>query len=292
MRVKAILQKYKELQDIIAILGMDELSDDDKLIVARARKIQRFLSQPFHVAEQFTGMAGKYVKLEDTIRGFSEICDGKWDHLPEQAFYMVGHHRGSRGEGREARGPGLGWTPCPDHILLEVVTPERRVFSAQVSELQFPTATRGYYGILPGHTPVITPVGDGLLYYTQDGEKHWLTRVRRLRGGRTGPRDRSWRGSRDPGHDRPGAASRPTASGPRSVLKEAQTPEDLTHAQAAAGCQPHPPPGPGLTDRSLTAVAHALTTDSARPGSGAAGCGCPRASSCGSMMGRSPGVRW
>jgi ATP synthase F1 beta subunit len=90
MRVKAILQKYKELQDIIAILGMDELSDEDKLAVSRARKIQRFLSQPFHVAETFTGIAGKYVKLEDTIRGFTEICDGKWDHLPEQAFYMVG----------------------------------------------------------------------------------------------------------------------------------------------------------------------------------------------------------
>ena len=90
MRVKAILQKYKELQDIIAILGMDELSDDDKLAVARARKIQRFLSQPFHVAETFTGMSGKYVKLEDTIRSFAEICDGKWDHLPEQAFYLVG----------------------------------------------------------------------------------------------------------------------------------------------------------------------------------------------------------
>ena len=90
MRVKAILQKYKELQDIIAILGMDELSDDDKLVVSRARKIQRFLSQPFFVAETFTGMSGKYVKLSDTIQGFKEICDGKWDHLPEQAFYMVG----------------------------------------------------------------------------------------------------------------------------------------------------------------------------------------------------------
>ena len=90
MRVKAILQKYKELQDIIAILGMDELSDEDKLAVARARKIQRFLSQPFFVAETFTGMPGKYVKLEDTIRSFGEICDGKWDHLPEKAFYLVG----------------------------------------------------------------------------------------------------------------------------------------------------------------------------------------------------------
>ncbi len=88
--VQQILQKYKDLQDIIAILGMDELSEDDKLIVARARKIQRFLSQPFFVAEQFTGTPGRYVKLEDTIKGFKEIVEGKHDDLPEQAFYMVG----------------------------------------------------------------------------------------------------------------------------------------------------------------------------------------------------------
>jgi F-type H+-transporting ATPase subunit beta len=89
-RVQGVLQKYKDLQDIIAILGIDELSEDDKIIVARARKIQRFLSQPFHVAEQFTGWKGKYVKVADTIRSFSEIVDGKHDELPEQAFYMVG----------------------------------------------------------------------------------------------------------------------------------------------------------------------------------------------------------
>jgi F-type H+/Na+-transporting ATPase subunit beta len=88
--VKQILQRYKDLQDIIAILGLDELSEDDKLVVARARKIQRFLSQPFFVAEQFTGLSGRYVKLEDTIRGFREIVDGKHDDLPEQAFYLVG----------------------------------------------------------------------------------------------------------------------------------------------------------------------------------------------------------
>ncbi|MEB2363722.1 MAG: F0F1 ATP synthase subunit beta [Bryobacteraceae bacterium] len=88
--VKQILQRYKDLQDIIAILGIDELSEDDKLTVARARKIQRFLSQPFHVAEQFTGFKGKYVKLEDSIRGFKEIVDGKHDDVPEQAFYMQG----------------------------------------------------------------------------------------------------------------------------------------------------------------------------------------------------------
>ena len=88
--VQRILQKYKELQDIIAILGIDELSEDDKLVVSRARKIQRFLSQPFFVAEAFTGSPGKYVSIKDTVRGFKEICEGKHDDLPEQAFYMVG----------------------------------------------------------------------------------------------------------------------------------------------------------------------------------------------------------
>jgi F-type H+-transporting ATPase subunit beta len=89
-RVQEILQRYKDLQDIIAILGMDELSDDDKILVARARKIQRFLSQPFHVAEAFTGRPGVYVSIKDTVRGFRGIVDGEFDDLPEQAFYMVG----------------------------------------------------------------------------------------------------------------------------------------------------------------------------------------------------------
>src|SRR2546422_4023447 len=89
-RVKEILQTYKDLQDIINILGMDELSDEDKLTVSRARKIQKFLSQPFFVAEQFTGIEGKYVKLEDTIRGFKGIIEGECDHIPENYFYMTG----------------------------------------------------------------------------------------------------------------------------------------------------------------------------------------------------------
>jgi len=89
-QVQGILQRYKDLQDIIAILGMDELSEDDKKTVSRARKIQRFLSQPMFVAEQFTGLKGKFVKIEDTIKGFREIAEGKHDLLPEQAFYMVG----------------------------------------------------------------------------------------------------------------------------------------------------------------------------------------------------------
>ncbi|MCB0013133.1 MAG: F0F1 ATP synthase subunit beta, partial [Anaerolineales bacterium] len=89
--VKQILQRYKDLQDIIAILGIDELSEDDKLLVARARKIEKFLGQPMFVAEKFHGLNGKYVPMADTVRGFREILDGQHDHLPEQAFYMVGN---------------------------------------------------------------------------------------------------------------------------------------------------------------------------------------------------------
>jgi F-type H+-transporting ATPase subunit beta len=89
-RVQGMLQRYKELKDIIAILGMDELSEEDKQVVSRARKCERFFSQPFHVAEVFTGAPGKYVSLKETIRGFKMIVDGDVDHLPEQAFYMVG----------------------------------------------------------------------------------------------------------------------------------------------------------------------------------------------------------
>jgi len=103
--VQAVLQRYKELQDIIAILGMEELSEDDKLLVARARKLQRFLSQPFHVAETFTGTPGRYVKIEDTIKGFKAILDGKYDDVPEQAFYMIGPI-----EEVEEKAKKLGWS--------------------------------------------------------------------------------------------------------------------------------------------------------------------------------------
>ena len=99
---RGFLQRYKELRDIIAILGMDELSDDDKLAVARARKIQRFLSQPFFVAEVFTNSPGKYVSLKDTIAGFKSIVDGEMDHLPEQAFYMVGGLDEAEARGEDA----------------------------------------------------------------------------------------------------------------------------------------------------------------------------------------------
>ena len=106
-QVQEILQRYKSLQDIIAILGMDELSEEDKLTVARARKIERFMSQPFFVAEVFTGAPGKLVALEDTIKGFKGLVNGDYDHLPEAGLLHGRHHRGCRREGPEARGSRL-----------------------------------------------------------------------------------------------------------------------------------------------------------------------------------------
>ncbi len=99
--VQSTLQKYKDLQDIIAILGMDELSEEDRLVVNRARKVQRFFSQPFSVAEQFTGVTGEYVPVEDTIKGFREILDGKHDDVPEQAFFMCGSIEGVLAKAKE-----------------------------------------------------------------------------------------------------------------------------------------------------------------------------------------------
>ncbi|HQT93932.1 MAG TPA: F0F1 ATP synthase subunit beta, partial [Thermoanaerobaculaceae bacterium] len=104
--IQKILQKYKDLQDIIAILGIDELSEDDKLVVARARRIERFLSQPFHVAEQFTGLKGRYVQIAETIRGFRMIAEGELDELPEQAFYMVGTIDEAIEKGEKLKGEG------------------------------------------------------------------------------------------------------------------------------------------------------------------------------------------
>jgi F-type H+-transporting ATPase subunit beta len=104
--VQSILQRYKDLQDIIAILGMEELSDEDKMVVGRARKIQRFLSQPFFVAEQFTGIKGKYVPVEETIASFRALVEGEYDHLPEQAFYMVGSIEEAEAQAKQLAGTG------------------------------------------------------------------------------------------------------------------------------------------------------------------------------------------
>jgi F-type H+-transporting ATPase subunit beta len=105
-RVQEILQRYRNLQDIIAILGVDELSEEDKVAVARARKIERFLSQPFFVAEQFTGIEGKYVPVEETIASFRALVEGEYDHLPEQAFYMVGSIEEAEAQAKQLAGTG------------------------------------------------------------------------------------------------------------------------------------------------------------------------------------------
>ena len=176
-QVQRVLQRYKDLQDIIAILGIEELSDEDRLTVARARKIQRFLSQPNFVAEQFTGTPGEYVKLEDTIRGFREILDGKHDDLPEQAFYMVGTiekavEKGRRlaGEEPEAQREAAGAEPTrararhrvvPDKTFsLSLVTPDGAAFEGEAVMLIVPGAD-GEIGVLARHAPLIATLKAG-----------------------------------------------------------------------------------------------------------------------------------
>jgi F-type H+-transporting ATPase subunit beta len=137
-RVQELLQRYRELQDIIAILGMDELSDEDKLTVQRARKIQRFLSQPFFVAQAFTGTEGKYVKLEETIRGFAEILAGKHDDLPEVAFYMVGTIEEAVAKAREVAGEE---EPRAEEPPPEEEAPEEAEAEEQAEEEREPEPT-------------------------------------------------------------------------------------------------------------------------------------------------------
>ena len=162
--VQKILQKYKDLQDIIAILGMDELSEEDKLVVARARKIQRFLSQPFFVAEVFTGQPGRYVALKDTIRGFKEIVEGKHDDLPEQAFYHGRHHRRGRGKGQTVHGRMM-----ITMLNLEIITPEKTVVKEEVDMVEA-TGAEGEFGITPGHTQFLTTLEIGEIRYKKAGE--------------------------------------------------------------------------------------------------------------------------
>ena len=167
--MQGTLQRYKELRDIIAILGMDELSPEDKLTVARARKIQRFLSQPFHVAEVFTGSPGKYVPLKETIRGFKMIAIGECDHLPEQAFYMVGTST-KRSRRRRRCDCGTDLQLCPQltresmdsthTIHVDVVSAEESIFSGDARFVALP-GEAGELGIYPRHTPLITRIKPG-----------------------------------------------------------------------------------------------------------------------------------
>ena len=192
--MQEVLQRYRDLQDIIAILGIDELSDEDKLVVQRARKIERYLSQPNFVAEQFTGTPGEYVKLEDTIRGFTEILDGKHDDLPEQAFYMVGaieqavergEDDGRRGAGRrggaeaeeqsaeaERETAGATGLDMADHPLfsVSVVTPEGAAFDGDAEMLIVPGAA-GEIGVLARHAPLVALLKAGSTrVHTGDGQ--------------------------------------------------------------------------------------------------------------------------
>ena len=147
-----MLQRYKELQDIIAILGIDELSDEDKVTVNRARRLERFLSQPFFVATQFTGIEGKYVKVEESIRGFKEILEGKHDDVPERAFFMKGSIDEVIAEAGETKGR-LGDGP-DTKFTVEVLTPEGEVFNDEVEMVSTRTAV-GVIGVLAHHEPIL-----------------------------------------------------------------------------------------------------------------------------------------
>ena len=169
--VQSILQRYKDLQDIIAILGVEELSDEDKLVVARARKIQRFFSQPFSVAENFTGIKGAYVPVADTIKGFREIIDGKHDSLPEQAFFMAGPIEEVIQKGQ---GDCLMKT-----MRCEIITPEK-VFYRDDPEFIVAPGFSGELGILPGHTRLMADLVPGKVRVVKGNEKKQFVDLRRL----------------------------------------------------------------------------------------------------------------
>lgn len=164
-RVKQILQRNKELQDIISILGMEELSDEDRLTVNRARRVQRFLSQPFSVAEQFTGVPGVMVSIEDTIRGFKMIMDGETDDIPEQAFLNVGTIE----DVMEKQSDWLNKQIKMD-MRLEIVSPDGILFEGEAERVSFPGAA-GSFDILPHHAPLIAALRQGTIQYEHDGKK-------------------------------------------------------------------------------------------------------------------------
>ncbi len=150
--VQEILQKYKELQDIIAILGMDELSEEDKLVVSRARKVQRFLSQPFFVAGQFTGLPGKYVPISETIRSFSEILEGKHDDIPESYFLNAGSIDDVLARVQENPQRNEVGMAEEKTFLIKIITPERVFYEGTAIMAEFNTS-EGEIGVYAGHIP-------------------------------------------------------------------------------------------------------------------------------------------
>ena len=155
-KVQETLQKYKSLQDIIAILGMDELSEEDKLVVDRARKIQRFLSQPFHVAEVFTGTPGVFVGLQDTIKGFDDLVNGKYDDIPEAAFYMVGTIEEALEKAKKMKIDQMSFK-------LEIISPQEKVFDDEIDLCIMP-GSEGDFGVLKNHMPFLTTLRLGIAY--------------------------------------------------------------------------------------------------------------------------------
>ena len=180
-----MLQRFKDLQDIIAILGMDELSPEDKLTVYRARKIQRFLSQPFSSAQVFTGREGRQVAVADTVRGFKEILDGKHDNVPEGNFYMKG--------GIEEVAAGVSRMRHHGRTLrLEIVTPQAIVFSEDVHMVTLP-AVEGQIGVYPQHVRLITQIVPGEIIVNLNGQERSLAvgeGLVEISGARGGDRDR------------------------------------------------------------------------------------------------------
>merc|ERR1711881_667487 len=166
-RVKQTLQRYKELQDIIAILGLDELSEEDRKTVARARKVERFLSQPFFVAEVFTGSPGKYVSLTETIQGFNIILGGELDELPEQAFYLVGNIDEAITKASASKTLNHNFYKLFMKLQVCLLTPDCIFQEKEADELILPTST-GQIGVLVGHAPLITAIDIGLIVFRKD----------------------------------------------------------------------------------------------------------------------------
>jgi len=157
-RVQEILQRYKELQDIIAILGMDELSEEDRVTVSRARKVQRFLSQPFFVAEVFTGVPGIFVPIDETVESFEALANGDLDNVPEQAFLNVGGGGDRAREGAHAR--GRGGLVADGVFGVEIVTPEQSLYAGGATSIVLATS-EGDLTVLDGHTPLVGDVVQG-----------------------------------------------------------------------------------------------------------------------------------
>ena len=229
-QVKQVLQRYKDLQDIIAILGIDELSEEDKLAVSRARKIQKFLSQPFFVAQQFTGLEGKYVPIADTIRGFKEIVEGKHDEIPEQDFYLVGSidevlEKFSK---RRRRRPWRYRNTCSCRSSPR----ERSLVNEQVDEVEIP-GSDGYFGVLPGHTPMLALLGAGELWYRQGEEKHYLSIAVRASPKCSPTRHDPRPDRRDGGAKSTSPARKPPKGGPKNDWRDRLMDMDFERARIA-----------------------------------------------------------